>query len=169
MEIWKDIKGYEGIYQVSNTGKIKSIKRNIILKNIIHHYGYLIVQLNKNGVGKDFSVHRLVAGAFIPNTDNLPQVNHKDENKLNNNVENLEWCTAGYNTNYGTRNKRVSKKMTNGKLSKPVLQYDMNGNLIKEWPSCMEVQRKTGFSQTLISEVCNGKYKQGYGYIWKFK
>lgn len=107
MAIWKDIEGYEGLYQVSNEGEVKS-KRNKIVKIELTYHGYCRVHLWKNGIGKHHSLHRLVAQAFIPNPNNLPQVNHKDEDKTNNHAENLEWCNATYNSNYGTRNQRVS-------------------------------------------------------------
>lgn len=116
-EIWKDIKGYEGKYQVSNYGSVKTLNyrrtgtaRLLIPKN---DKGYLAVGLYKNGKRKMFLIHRLVAEAFIPNPENLPQVNHIDEDKTNNYVENLEWCTQSYNNNYGTRLKRVSESLKN--------------------------------------------------------
>ena len=170
-EYWKPVVGYEGHYQVSNFGRVKSIKfgKEIILKQHIRR-GYYSVVLSKNGILKRYSVHRLVAEAFIDNTDNLPQVNHKDENKLNNSVDNLEWCDSEYNNNYGTRNKRVSEKMTNGKLSKPVLQYDLEGNLIREWASACECGRN-GFDTGAVNACCNNKYKfEKYkNCFWKFK
>ena len=114
-EIWKDIEGYEGLYQVSNLGRVKSFPRKgthttkeRILKLTKSNKNYVIVILKNNYIQKAKSVHRLVAEAFIPNPNNLPQVNHKDENKLNNKVDNLEWCDNIYNCNYGTRNKRLS-------------------------------------------------------------
>ena len=127
-EIWIDIKDYEGLYQVSNFGRIKSlprhkIKTDKILKTCKNIWGYLYVSLCKDAIVKKYKVHRLVAECFLPNPDNLPQVNHKDECKTNNFVfinndgtvdldkSNLEWCTPSYNVNYGTRNKRVSYKM----------------------------------------------------------
>lgn len=111
-EIWKDIEGYEGLYQISNTGKVKSLKRKyktkkcdeIIKSPSLASRGYFRLPLCKEGKVKYFYIHRLVAQAFIPNPENLPQVNHKDENKLNNNVTNLEWCTHTYNMNYGNIN-----------------------------------------------------------------
>lgn len=120
-EIWKDIEGYEGLYQISNLGRVKSLEKyvNTAIKNntkvkrkeqILKQYnknGYLQVTLTHNNKRKYFGVHRLVANAFIPNLNNYPQVNHKDENTLNNCVDNLEWCTAKYNCNYGTRNSRI--------------------------------------------------------------
>ena len=111
MEQWKEIEGYEGLYWISNQGRVKN-KNNLIIKSQISNTGYDRVGLFKNGKYGHFSIHRLVALAFIPNSDpEKTQVNHKDENKLNNIVSNLEWCTAKYNTNYGTRTERASKKI----------------------------------------------------------
>ena len=165
-EIWKPVVGYEGLYMVSNWGRVKSIKfgKEIILKQHINiKGGYYYVCLLKNGKHKNYYVHRLVAEAFIPNSYNLPQVNHRDENKLNNNVDNLEWCTNEYNHNYGTINERISQSQ-----SKPVLQYDLNGNLIKEWKSVNECGRN-GFNQGDICKCCNGKRKTAKGFIWVYK
>ena len=163
-EYWKPVVGYEGHYQVSNFGRVKSIKfgKEIILKQNIRG-GYYIVNLSKNGIVKTYLVHRLVAEAFIDNTDNLPEVNHKDENKLNNNVDNLEWCTHEYNINYGTRNKKVSKK-----LSKPVLQYTLDGEFVREWKSTIECGRN-GYDQGHVAACCNGKLKTYKGFIWEYK
>lgn len=114
-EIWKDITGYEGLYQVSNLGRVKSLYdgghkcfRYLILKPSINN-GYLYVKLTVNGKCKSKAIHRLVAEAFIPNPDNLEQINHIDENKQNNNIENLEWCTRSYNLTYGTRIRRFKE------------------------------------------------------------
>ena len=111
MEEWRAVPGYEGLYMVSNIGNVKSLIKNKIIKYFINKKGYRLVSLSKNGIIKKFSVHRLVAQAFIPNPDNLPQVNHKDEDKTNNNVDNLEWCDAKYNNNYGTANIRRSETL----------------------------------------------------------
>lgn len=177
MEIWKDIKDYEGLYQVSNFGNIRSLNYlrtgKIKLKKL--HYnnnGYFVVGLWKNNKGKTFFVHRLVAEAFIPNPDNLPQVNHKDECKTNNCVENLEWCSCQYNLNYGTRNKRSSDSQRNDiNKSKPVLQLSLTGELIREWPSTHEIERKLGYKRGPISDCCRGNTKQktSHGFIWKYK
>ena len=176
-EIWKPVKGYEELYQVSNLGRVKSLERidchgqprkEKILRYGINK-GYCYVTLCKNGKHTTFLVHRLVAEAFIPNPNNYPQVNHKDENPSNNCVENLEWCDQKYNSNYGTRNKRIFEKTTNGKLSRPVLQYDLEGNFIKEFPSTQEVQRELKIYQTSISACCRGKLKTAYGFKWKYK
>lgn len=167
-EYWKPVVGYEGHYQVSNWGRVKSIKfgKGRILKPTTNLYGYLFVKLCKDGKVKPFTVHRLVAEAFLPNPDNLPQVNHKDENKQNNIVSNLEWCSAQYNNTYGTRIERVAEKTTNGKCSKPVLQYTLEGNFIKEWKSVAEC-RRNGFRH--VDDVCRGERKSCSGYIWKYK
>lgn len=184
-EIWKDIKNYEGIYQVSNLGRVKSLERWIkrkdgyknhikesIRKNKIINSGYLVVGLHKNGVNTNLFLHRLVAEAFIDNPNNYPQVNHIDENKTNNCVNNLEWCDAKYNNNYGEHKNNLRNSLTNRKdQSKPVLQFDLNGNFIKEWESTMEIQRQTGMKCQFIGQVCLGKknVKTAYGYIWKYK
>lgn len=171
-EIWKDIKYYEGLYQGSNWGRVKSLERidcighhrkERILKLSTDKDGYLYVYLYKNGKGKNFSVHRLVAEAFLPNPHNYPCVNHKDENKQNNNVDNLEWCNVKYNNTYGTRIERVSKKQ-----SKPVLQYTLDGQFVKEWESTRECGRN-GFNQQTISACCRGKLKTHKDSIWKYK
>lgn len=166
MEIWKDIAGYEGLYQVSNWGRVKSLwfSKEKILKGGRNNKGYLSVLLCKDGKIKRHLIHRLVAEAFIPNPLNLSEVNHKSEDKLDNRVENLEWCDHKYNNNYGTRNDRISEK-----LSKTVLQFSKTGEFIKEWESMIEIQRQLGYSQGNISNCCTGRCKSVYGYIWKYK
>lgn len=166
MEIWKDIENYEGLYQVSNFGRVKSLKngrwgtgKERILKATDDGWGYLQINLCKNRKRENFKVHRLVAESFIENPNNLPEVNHIDENKTNNRVENLEWCTNAYNINYGTRNQRIAKA-----LSKRVLCVD-TGDI---FPSTHEVQRKFGYSIGNISNCCNGKRKTAYGYTWRY-
>lgn len=120
-EVWKDVVGYEGLYQISNTGKVKSLpkwagkslRKERILKTPPDKDGYIKVVLCKNNKTRFLSVHRLMAEVFIPNPNNFPQINHKDENKQNNNLDNLEWCTCKYNINYGTRTERASKRFRN--------------------------------------------------------
>lgn len=169
-EIWKDITGYEGLYQISNNGNVKSLgnnktKKEKILKPSVDGDGYLFVKLCKNRKLKYFKVHRLVAQAFISNPNNLPQVNHKNEIKDDNRLENLEWCDAKYNINYGTRTERVAEKK-----SKQVLQIDKNTNeVIAEFPSTIEVQRQLGYNQSDISNCCRGKRNTAHSYKWKFK
>ena len=168
------IKGYEN-YEVTTTGEVINTKTGKVLKPYKEKNGYLRIHLSKNNKQKWFLVHRLVAEAFIPNPENLPCVNHKDEDKTNNYVGrpetdfkdgNLEWCSYEYNINYGTRNKRVSNKTKNGKKSKTVLQLRMDGSLVRVWPSVMEIQRQLGYSQCSVSNCCLGKYHSSYGYKW---
>lgn len=174
-EFWRDVVGYEGLYQVSNWGRVKSLNYNHtgkekILKLGKNNFGYLRVSLCKNGKEKNHKVHRLVAEAWLPNPDNLPCVNHKDEDKANNRVENLEWCDRAYNCNYGSRGERISKALTNGKKSKPVVGISPNtGEVIVDFPSTNEAGRN-GFSQSAISRCCRNKgYKTHHGLIWCFK
>ena len=158
-EIWKDIKGYEGLYQVSNLGRVKSLSRKNHPKEefrnlITNSKGYLIVNLLKNNKGKTNKVHRLVAEAFIPNPNNYPQVNHKDENKTNNHVDNLEWCTNKYNSNYGHRNDKIGRKkvrcITTG----------------EEFNSIREASKNVNCTERNISSAVRGKQKTA-GYIIK--
>lgn len=173
MEVWMKIEGYEGLYEVSNEGRVRSLNYRHtgeirILKPAICYGGYLQVHLCKDGKKKFFKVHRLVANAFIANTLNLPQVNHINEVKIDNRVENLEWCTCKDNINHGTHNQRANEAKTNGKLSKPVLQFTKNGEFVREWPSVMEVQRVLGFHCSTISKCCRGERKSYKGFIWKY-
>lgn len=172
-EIWKDIKDYEGLYQVSNLGRVKSLSRIAKLRNVVRKVperllkptiggrGYLYVGLGKEGKTNRIAVHILVAKTFIENTLNLPFINHKDEDKTNNCVDNLEWCTPKYNINYGTRNKRQARTM-----SKKVYQYSLKGELIKVWDSIKET-KKHGYNSGNIASCCTGKRKTCDGYIWK--
>ena len=172
-EIWKDIEGYEGLYQVSNLGRVKSLKWGKVkfLKPFSDKNGYLSVHLRKDNSSYMSYIHRLVAMTFISNPNNLPQVNHKDENPSNNNVSNLEYCDSKYNNNYGTRNEKISIKMLNHqKISKVVLQIDKNTNVvINIFPSLMEAERETGCSHTHIQKCCKGKRKTTGGYKWEYK
>lgn len=181
-EYWKPVVGYEGLYMVSNCGRIKSLDtyrkgkngsirfcKGKILKPGTTKNGYLLVGLYKNGKVKFHLVHRLVAEAFLPNPDNLPEVNHKDEDKTNNNVENLEFCDRTYNANYGTGIERQKKKQLNDiKKSKSVLQYDLEGNFIKEWKSTRECGRN-GFNQGNVAACCRGELKKYKDFIWKYR
>lgn len=183
-EIWKDIKGYEGLYQISNYGRVKSMKRyvqgyrkdlrNEMILKAENHNGYKKIILTKDRYRKKFFVHRLVAMAFIPNPNNYPIINHKDENRSNNCVENLEWCTHEYNLNYGNRNKKLSELMPKVLHSKAVLQIDKNtGQIINEFSSCREAARQIG-KRNASSSICDcclqKKYRNSaYGYIWRYK
>ena len=163
VELWKDIVGYENLYQVSNLGNVMSFwhKKPHLLRAGKSNNGYLFVGLcNRTKSRKHFFIHRLVAQAFLPNPNNLPQVNHKDEDKTNNKVSNLEFCTAKFNTNYGTGIERRAKKLINRKdESKPVLQFDKNENLLNEYPSIKEASRITELYTESICRVCQGKQK----------
>lgn len=184
-EIWKNIKDYEGLYQVSNWGRVKSLKRLVkshnkwgecyitinekILKTFDNNLGYLFIRLSKNNKIKNYYIHKLVAEHFIPNPNNLPEVNHKDECKSNNIYTNLEWCDRKYNVNYGNRLKKISKKLKNKKeWSKPVIQYTLDGQFVKEWESINEADRN-GYNHGHIAACCLGKRKTHKGYIWKYK
>lgn len=159
-ERFKVIEGFPQ-YKISDKGNVFSIKYGRLLKPYKHKDGYLFIDLYDN---KKFpkSIHRLVAEAFLPNPNNYDQVNHKDENKTNNCISNLEWCTHQYNNNYGTRNRRI------GNAHKiKILQFTKEGNLIKEWDSMIEACKEYNISKSLMSECCNGKYNTAKGYVWK--
>lgn len=185
-EIWKDVVGFNGDYKVSNTGKILTVaygpktcsvrhcKKSEIMKTSISRTGYERVHLFKQGKDLTRYVHRLVAEAFISNPDNLPQVNHKDGNKLNNCVDNLEWVTASQNQchaiDLGLRasSPNLGKFGDKNPLSKSFSQYDLNGNFIKQWKGISETAKTLGFSFSELSRCLNGRRKTCRGYIWKF-
>ena len=168
-EIWRDIDGYDGLYKVSNFGRIKSLERidnqgRIVKEKLLTYDAsrtYYAVTLSKNGKSTRKSVHRLVAEAFLPNPDNLPQVNHKDEDKHNNAVDNLEWITVADNNTYGTRLQKTA--LANGT---PVYQKTLNGEIIREWDSLAQIESELGYSRSVISNAINGKVKTAYGYRW---
>lgn len=169
MEEWRDIEGYEGLYQVSNLGRVKNVKTGKTLKGRDNGRGYLLVGLCKNGKCHNHRVHRLVACAFIPNPNNLPEVNHKDENTGNNRVDNLEWCDRKYNNLYGTANQRRKDTQTVRYLegmTRTVVQYDLQGNFIKEWNGVKEVRRTIGL---YVGNCCRGLQKTAGGFRWEFR
>lgn len=163
-EIWKDVEDYEGLYQVSNLGRVKSSYTNRILKGYKITGGYLGVKLCKNNIKSTKKIHRLVAEAFIQNPDNKPQVNHIDEDKTNNMVSNLEWMTAKENTNHGTRNERSGKTQ-----SIPIIATNLKTGEYTEFYGSSECARQLGLHQSSITEVLKGRYKQTGGYIFKYK
>ena len=171
-EVWRDVKGYEGLYQVSNMGRVKSLGRKDrfgrvikerILEPAVTHNGYLRVGLHVDGKRKMLRVHRLVCEAFHENPDNKSEVNHVNEDKTDNRACNLEWSTRTENCNHGSRNERVAKA-----LSKPIGQFSLDGKLIKVWQSACEARRQTGFDEGYVGAVARGKFKQAYGFIWKY-
>lgn len=194
-EIWKDIyfidKGivydYRGLYQISNWGRVKSLARlkpncnqtgftgsyklveEKILKPNVFSNEYCNIRLQKNGTKKNFRIHRLVAIHFIPNSENKPEVNHKDGNKHNNIVSNLEWCTAKENVRHSIQTNLTKRKY--GKEhhnSIAVIQYDLEGNFIKYWECIADVTRETKINNSHIGSCCKGKQKTCGGYIWKY-
>lgn len=177
-EIWKDVVGYEGLYQVSNLGRVKSLSRivttkngakrvirEIIMKPVFCTFGYPCVSLRKDYAKKTKLIHRLVADAFIPNPNNYPVVNHKDENRSNCNVDNLEWCTQQYNS--VCNGLQLRKRWCN--IIRAVLQYDKNGILLKEWDSISEAARFYNIPPNNISRCCKGITKTCHKFIWKYK
>lgn len=174
IEIWKDVKGYEGLYECSNLGKVRSFDREIIynngikhihkgkeLKGIVNKNGYVHITLVKDGIKKQFLLHRIIAITFLPNPNNLPCVNHKSEDKQDNKVSNLEWCTHKYNLEYSNcMDLFLSKK-------KRVGQYNTSGELLNVFDGVREAFRQTGIDYRNISKSCIcGSYITG-GYIWK--
>lgn len=170
-EIWKDIKGYEGKYQVSNQGKVRILKEMTLQSN---KNGYLTVNLYKNSKSKRKLVHRLVAEAFIINENNKPYINHKDTNKKNNNINNLEWCTPKENIQYSIKygnNKNLFKRLEKIRETKKkkINQYDLQGNFIKQWNSMSEATNYFSKSSSgAISNCCSGRNKTAYGYKWEY-
>lgn len=200
IELWKWIPGYEGYYMVSTHGRVKSVDRYVngkngskclmkgkILKPGTDKDGYKTVHLSKNGKDKTYFAHRLVALTFIPNPNNWLQVNHKDEDKTNNHVSNLEWCTLEYNINYGTRNKKQSESMKGrtfteqhkkklseakkGENGKPILMFTLKGEFIKRFDCIAEANEFLGKDRrkTNIILCASGINKTAYGYIWKYE
>lgn len=180
-EIWKDIQGYEGLYQVSNMGRVKSLERFRYAKTIGEKdwvapvnerilkpgicRGYCQVVLNKNGTKSRFQVHRLVATAFIPNPENKSQVNHINGNKVDNRLENLEWVTPSENQIHAIKTGLVGPPPQ----SRPVLQISLGGKFIKRWDSSKSASRELGISSGNIRSCCSGKRKKAGGFIWKLE
>ena len=155
----KDIKGYEGLYAITSCGKVWSYKSQKFLSQRKNHDGYLLVNLYKNGTMKTYSVHRLVAEAYIPNPENKTEINHKDENKEHNWLSNLEWTTHKENINYGTRNAKVAEKN-----SIPVYCEELN----TVFPSAIEAARQLDLDQGSITKCCKGARKTCGDYHWRY-
>lgn len=187
-EIWKPVVGYEGMYEVSNFGRLKGLTyfkdRDIYLRQSVNRYGYAMVMLtNKRDKSKPtrkgFSVHRLVAMAFIPNPENKPQIDHIDGDRRNNRVENLRWCTPKENNNYPIAKERRRVGQTGIKknykpeylerISTPVVQLSKDGEFIAKYPSASAAARAVNAARaSFITSACRGKTKTCKGYIWKF-
>ena len=186
-EIWKDIKGYEGMYQVSNMGNVRSADRIVhikqahceydelregrIVKGLPRRHGYLAVFLYKDGQRRQESIHRLVAEAFCRKQDGDTDVNHKNENKTDNRASNLEWCTHKENSNYGTaQERRLQTCRERHSRWKAVKQFDLQGNFIAEYPSLAEMEKQTGYSKGNVCNALHGKYGQQtpYGFHWEY-
>jgi len=175
-EEWKDIKGWEGIYEISNLG---NIKRNGKPLKIKAWSNYKVVRLHEKKRAKTMYVHRLVAINFIPNPENKPMINHKDGNKLNNEVSNLEWCTRQENEvhawEHGMKEKIRTTSKENLKIARcfihtkiPVVQMDLDGNIIKKWDSASDAMKETGIDGSGITKCCRGKLKKTGGYKWRY-
>lgn len=175
--MWKDIAGYEGMYQISNYGNVRSLDRITYNKNgskinrvgkpkakTIDNLGYYHVRLSKDSKTDTFRIHRLVAEAFIENPNGYKYINHKNEDKLDNSVDNLEWCSAKYNLEYSNNTRKAANSN-----KKPILQYSLDSQLIKEWSSMKEIEIHLGFLHGNIGKCCRGESKQSYGYIWRYK
>lgn len=153
VEIWKDIEGFENQYAVSTKGRVRNLKTNRILVGKNNRSGYKFVSLN----GKGYKIHRLVALAFIPNPNKLPQVDHLDENKGNNDVSNLRWVTASENQRHSAHQKSCQVK-----------QFDKNGNLMRIWNSLSQIEKELGYFKQNISNACKGKLRYSHGYMWEY-
>lgn len=178
-ELWKSIPGYEGLYEVSNFGNVRSLFRyKKVLKPSPLDNGYLTVELWKNKERKRIGIHRLVATCFCENPFNKPMVNHKDETRTNNHADNLEWVTHIENCNYGTaiarrtahfdyKNRRINNANQIAKASKQINQYDRNGNYIKTWSSASECARANNWTISNIRRSAKNPGMTAYGYIFK--
>lgn len=180
-EEWRDIPGYEGLYQASNLGRVKSLARSMVESHKDTRYvrsyperilsqgddgnGYKLCWLSIGGKGKSIRTRRLIALAFLPNPSSLPEVNHKDRNRSNNCVENLEWCTRLYNCHYGGAITRMSARII-ARQNKEICQMDMDGNILAIYPSVKEATRLTGIFN--ISAAARGKLKSARGFKWRY-
>lgn len=163
MEEYRQIEGFPN-YMISNLGNVLNAKRDVLMTKYLKITGYLVVKLSKNGECFECKVHRLVATTFIDSPNNLPMVNHKDENKLNNHVNNLEWCDSIYNNNYGTRSIRQAEKM-----KVPIYQYSLSGDFIRRYNSVKEAGEYNNINPDNISCCLIGRSKTSKKYIWKYE
>lgn len=169
---WKEIKGYEGRYLISSSGDVISLKyggsnRAKMLTWKVNNKGYAWVELRKNGIKEQKLIHRLVAEAFIEKVEGLNLINHKDENPLNNDVDNLEWCDASYNARY-SRERHPERKRNGKNHLLAVIQFDKEGNVVKKWENARTIFLETGMSDWSIAETCRGNRHTAYGYLWRY-
>lgn len=169
MEQWKDIPGYEGLYQVSDYGNVWNVKKNRYHTLEKLPSGYIRTRLNSGSHSKTFYVHRLVAEAFVPNPNNYPEVNHIDEQKWHNFVNNLEWVTRLQNVHHGTGRSRARQRIIETRRRIPVVRMSLSGEVIKEYPSASAASEDGFTSSGYICSACKGKTKSAYGYLWKYK
>lgn len=162
MEQWKKIDGYDGSYLISSLGNVFHVGRGA-LRLSTDSGGYHYVRLRRGGISKFPKVHRLVAEAFIPNPNKYPCINHKDENKKNNAVSNLEWCTPKYNTNYGTCIKRRALN-----CRKHVVQFSLDGEQIREWDGIVSASQELHIDGSSITKAAKGKRMSAGGFIWEY-
>lgn len=168
MEEWKIIEGCNGVYSVSNMGRVKNNKKNRLLKQSMLHNGYLAVHITEMGKLKYYRVHRLVGKYFVDGYQKEKQINHKDGNKTNNKHDNLEWVTPSQNIKHAFSIGLKTVDYSNIKNPKAVKQYSMNGEFIKEYPSIKDAERHTGIDNSAIAKVCKGKYKSSGGFKWQY-
>lgn len=181
-EEWRDVVGYEGLYKVSNMGRVKMLPRNVlanksqriipehIIKQIETQKGYLSVDLWNMNNRKRFMVHRLVLNAFNGKNSDKKECNHKNENRKDNIYTNLEWISHKENINYGSRTEKQKVAMINhSRMSKPIVQYDLNGRFIAEYPSMRQAARELCFDMSNIKDCCKGRYKSTHGFVFKYK
>ena len=171
---WKPVVGYEGLYEVSNTGIVKSLDRMKNRKHTIErdlkpstNKRYKEVKLYKNGTKRSIKVHRIVAQAFVPNPYGKPQVNHIDGNKDNNNADNLEWCTQAENNRHAIDNKLQDPNKMIEATRKKVVQLSLQGDVVKVWASLTQAATSLGLQVANISHCCKGRIKQTGGYKWR--
>lgn len=166
----RDIKGYEGIYKASAFGEIYSLRNNRFLTQTLDRGGYLKCSLYKDKKTRNVKIHKLIAESFLGERPYGTQINHIDENKLNNCIWNLEYVTASENVNHGTRNERVAEKLKNNVVfSKPIKKCDLSGNVIESYPSISEASRQTGIAQSNISRSVIGRRRTAGGFLWKLE
>lgn len=163
-ENWKPIKNYEQLYEVSSFGNVRNSQNKTLKTKSINSNGYYRVDLWQNNKVKRLFIHRLVAEAFVPNPNNLPCVNHIDMDKKNNNVSNLEWCTQKENMEFASLFSDNFKKR-----NRPVIQYDLDNNYLKEYKTIKEASEINKISKSNICANCNGIRKQAGGYVWRYK